>query len=51
MKTVEEIKDKLEQFKKIRDNAAIFTSEFTVASGAVTALEWVLEDSEDVEKD
>lgn len=47
MKTVEEIKEKLEIYKKIRDNASVFTSEFTIASGAVTALEYVLEDSED----
>lgn len=49
MKSEEEIKEKLEIYKKIRDNAPIFTSEFTLASGAVTALEYVLEDSEDVD--
>ena len=49
MKTVEEIKEKIEIYKQIRDKAGIFTSEFTLASGAVTALEWVIEDSEDVD--
>lgn len=49
MKSEEEIKEKLEIYKKIRDNASVFTSEFTLASGAVTAFEWVLKDSEDVE--
>ena len=47
MKTVEEIKEKIEIYKQIRDKAGIFTSEFTLASGAVTALEWVIEDNED----
>lgn len=47
MKTVKEIKEKIEIYKKIRDNASIFTSEFTLASGAITALKWVIEDSED----
>lgn len=50
MKSEEEIKEKLEIYKKIRDNASVFTSEFTLASGAVTALEWVLdeENNEDI---
>lgn len=48
MKTVKEIEEKLEIYKKIRDNAPIFSSEFTIANGAVSALEFVLEDSEDV---
>lgn len=51
MKTVKEIKEKLEIYKKIRDNASVFTSEFTIANGAVSALEFVLEDNEDVENE
>lgn len=49
VKTVEEIREKLEIYKKIRDNAPIFSSEFTIANGAIAALEYVLEDNEDVE--
>ena len=37
---------KSEIYKKIRDNASVFTSEFTLASGAVTALEYVLDKEE-----
>ena len=44
MKTEEEIKDKLEIYKQIKQKASIFTSEFTLASGAITALEWVLQE-------
>lgn len=55
MRTVKEIKEKLEIYKKIRDNAPIFSSEFAttkgvvsaLANGAITALEYVLEDNED----
>lgn len=43
MKTEQEIKEKINIYKKIKDKAFIFTSEFTLASGAITALEWVLE--------
>lgn len=46
MKTEEEIKEKLEIYKNIKNNAAIFTNEFELASGAITALKWVLENEE-----
>lgn len=44
MKTIEEIKEKIEIYTEIKHKAAIFTSEFELACGAITALEWVLED-------
>jgi len=44
IKTEDEIKEKLEMYKKIKEQSAVFTSEFTLASGACTALEWVLEE-------
>ena len=44
MKSEQEIKEKLEIYKKIKEKAAIFTSEFELSCGAITALEWVLED-------
>lgn len=44
MKTEEQIKEKLEIYKKIKEQSTVFTSEFTLASGACTALEWVLEE-------
>ena len=46
MKTSEEIKEKLEIYEKIREKASWMTSEFALASGAITALEWVLEKGE-----
>lgn len=46
MKTEQEIREKLEIYKKIKEKSAIFTSEFEVSCGAITALEWVLEDTE-----
>lgn len=49
MKTVEKIKEKLEVYKKIRDNASAFIRE--LASGAIIALEWVLEDDEENDTD
>lgn len=42
MKTEEEIKEKLEIYKKIREQTAIFTSEFELSCGAIIALEWVI---------
>lgn len=42
MKSEQEIKEKLKTYKKIKDNAPVFTKEFTLACGAITALEWVL---------
>ncbi len=51
VKSEQEIKEKIEIYKKIQEKSAIFTSEFTLANGAVTALEWVLEDSEDANTD
>lgn len=38
-----EIKEKLEIYEKIKDKSAVFTSEFTLASGGVTALKEILE--------
>lgn len=43
MKTEQEIKEKINIYKKMRDKAFIFTSEFSLASGAIAALEWVLQ--------
>jgi len=42
VKSEEEIREKLEIYKEIQFRAQIFTSEFTLANGAITALEWVL---------
>ena len=42
MKTEEEIKEKLEIYRQIKEKSAIFTSEFELSSGAITALNWVL---------
>lgn len=44
MKTEQAIKEKLEIYTEIKHKAAIFTSEFELACGAITALEWVLEE-------
>ena len=49
MKTKKEIEEKLKIYEQIKDNSSIFTSEFTLSIGAITALKWVLEDNE-VEK-
>lgn len=43
MKTEQEIKKQIEIYKKIKEKSAIFTSEFELACGAITALNWVLE--------
>lgn len=43
MRPYEEIKEQLEIYKKIKDKSSIFTSEFALASGAITALQWVLQ--------
>lgn len=43
-KTYKEIKEHLEIYKQIKDKSAVFTSEFTLASGAITALKWVLKE-------
>ena len=42
MKTEADIREKLAIYEQIKDAAAIFTNEFTLASGAITALKWVL---------
>jgi hypothetical protein len=42
MRSEEEIREKLEIYKEIQFRTQIFTSEFTLANGAITALEWVL---------
>lgn len=44
MKTRDEIIEKIEIYKQIKQKASIFTSEFEVACGAIHALEWVLQD-------
>ena len=43
MKTKQEIEEKLKIYEQIKDNSGVFTSEFTLSSGAITALKWVLE--------
>lgn len=43
MKSEQEILEQIEIYKEIQKKSAIFTSEFTLASGAITALKWVLE--------
>ncbi len=50
MKTEQEIKEKINIYKKIKDKAFIFTSEFSLASGAIAALEWVLQKTQQLEK-
>lgn len=47
MKTKEEIEEKLKIYEKIHARSNVFTSEFTLSSGAITALKWVLESEED----
>lgn len=42
MKTEKEIKEQLESYKTIQKLANVFTSEYTLAIGAITALKWVL---------
>ena len=44
LRTENEIREQLEVYKKMIENSAIFTQEFTLASGAKTALEWVLKE-------
>lgn len=46
MKTKQEIEEKLKIYEQIKDNSGLFTSEFNLSIGAITALKWVLEDSE-----
>lgn len=46
MKTKQGIEEKLKIYEQIKDNSGIFTSEFMTSIGAITALKWVLEDSE-----
>lgn len=40
---IEKIKDLKKTFEAIKENSNVFTSEFTLASGAITALNEVLE--------
>lgn len=42
IKTEEQIREKLEIYKQIKQKSVIFTSEFELSCGAITALEWVL---------
>ena len=46
MRTKKEIEEKLKIYEQIKDNSGIFTSECMTSAGAITALKWVLEDSE-----
>ena len=47
MKTKQEIEERLKIYERINyfipDNSCIFTSEFNLSVGAITALKWVLE--------
>ena len=43
MKTKQEIEEKLKIYEQIKENSGIFTSEFNLLIGAITALKWVLE--------
>ena len=43
MKTKQEIEEKLKKYEQIKDNSGVFTSEFNLSVGAITALKWVLE--------
>ena len=43
MKTKQEIEEKLKIYEQIKENSGIFTSEFNLSTGAITALKWVLE--------
>lgn len=49
MKSKEEIKEKLRIYEEIHARSNVFTSEFTLSSGAITALKWVLGIDEVVE--
>lgn len=42
MKTKEEIEEKLRIYEEIHARSSVFTSEFTLSSGAIAALKWVL---------
>ena len=44
MKSREEIEDQIKIYEEIKKQANVFTSEFTLACGALIALAWVLED-------
>lgn len=46
MKTKEEIEEKIRIYEEIHARSNVFTSEFTLSSGAITALKWVLESEE-----
>ena len=39
---IEKIKDLKQTYEEIKENSNVFTSEFTLASGAITALNEVL---------
>ena len=43
MKTKQEIEEKLQIYEQIKENSGVFTSEFTLSSGPITALKSVLE--------
>lgn len=47
MKTKEEVEEKLRIYEKIHARSSVFTSKFTISSGAIIALKWVLESEEE----
>lgn len=47
MRTEEEIREKLNIYEKIEKQSTVFTSEFTLANGAITALKWVLNEDKE----
>ena len=48
MKTEEQIKEQINIYAQIKAKSNVFTSEFTLANGAITALNWVLEKGEEL---
>jgi hypothetical protein len=51
MRTEDEVRERLLEYIEIIGKSSIFTSEFTLANGAKTALLWVLgyDDGEEIE--
>ena len=43
MNTKQVIEEKLKIYEEIHKNIAVFSSGFSLSSGAITALKWVLE--------
>lgn len=44
MKRKKEIIEKLKEYEEIKNKSNWFSNEFTLACGAITALEWVLDE-------